>query len=87
MPDISILFNWLLWGFASVGITITIVLAIIGFRMVYMAFTFAVQYSFAEYRAKKLKNASEFAKKEFGVGEDEDGEEPLEKPKKHSKKD
>lgn len=83
MPAYEDILYWLVISFSAIGLVVTLVLAYIGFRMVSMALSFAVQYSLAEYQNRKFKNASDYTKSRLKYKDGEEAEE--DKPKDNSK--
>lgn len=65
MDTIHEIFIKALWFFAVAGFICVFSLAYIGFKMVYLAITFSLQYSYAEYQARKLKNASSYTRQKL----------------------
>ena len=52
---------------AGFGLVTLLMLASIGWRMVYASFSFAVRLAFAEYQNKKLNKASEAVQEKFST--------------------
>lgn len=78
-------FETAVWFFAFFGFIVVFSLAWIGFKMVALAIGFSVQYSYSEYKNKKLKKASEATRAAMGpkvedIGEGEDEGSKAKKP-------
>lgn len=65
MDTIHEIFMKALWFFAVAGFICVFSLAWIGFKMVYVAMSFSLQYSYAEYKSRKLSKASAYTKKKL----------------------
>jgi hypothetical protein len=70
-----------LYCLAGFGLVTLLMLASIGWRMVYAAFSFAVRLAFAEYQNKKLSKASEAVQEKFSTPTDTNADTQTQTPK------